>query len=909
MAHDPRGEDRPDRDDLGYLLGPDPLSMRPPDYTSLGPGSFGDALLVSSCEEDLFKEYYDVLDGHEELAAFLESAVPPHLEFLIWAATSLTFQYREKDRNLMAARTWAERELQLAHALPEQYGPRDSTMGYGRNAHIASALMSLAEVHQADGSIARCHDLLLAAERHLDLEDQARAYQGVTERPTAERLLQAPGLRHSLHRQLAQSAYLAGDTELASRHADLAANLIGSMPITSEAVENEILHGRYEEDMGRPDQALARFQKAVDLANGAASHPYQATIASNAYQALGGAYGRLGLTRTAIDLIGRAKTLIVGGRNAERLSDIEVSLARAVRHRPDLADAVSHYLHALQHCSEATDSVGETSWRSPEGRTLTIASMKNAWFILQELTRLLESQGRLAAAARYMRLGIAVGERIRHGAIDEQSRMVVQKEHAAAYLALARVELHLAEGLGQEEEAAASAPTSSQAEDAQARSAHLDAAWSAIEALRARSFLDALGEAELQPSGEIPSDLSRAERTLLERRRQLRSNPARSLQHWAEYEAVEDELDHLWSRMIVADPAADSYVAARRARTSTPATVARAIAPRNPALTDQADIVLVNMAFTDTDRLTYAAVSSSTGSTVTATASIDRKRLTRFISANFGSASKVRELASDLHDLFQREMRDVVAPLLDLSNPSDVLVLCPAGPLNHVPLGAVEIDGDVLLARNPIATSPSASLLQSRRLRQQRETTKPHSVLGDPTGDLPGARDEAFELAERWKTAPLLGVAATRNAVLEAMRTSQTVHIAAHAAYNAASPLDSGILLSDGELTAREILQTQGRSLELVTLSACETGVFHSEVSEDPMGLARALLFAGASSILVSLWKVPDDPTRQLMRRFYDALQRGLPKAIALQQAALAMRHADDRLDRWAGFSLIGDWE
>ncbi|MEU5870761.1 CHAT domain-containing protein [Glycomyces sp. NPDC047369] len=907
MRHDPLGQDRPGEDDLGYLLGPDPLSMRPPDYTSLGPGSFGDALLEREREEDLFKVYYDVLDEHEQLTAFLESAVPPHLEFLIWAAASLSFQYLEKDRNLNAARLWAERELQLAHALPDHHGPRDSTMGLGRSAHIANALMSLAEAHQSDGAIARSHDLLLTAERHLDFEDQARTRQGVTERPAIERLLQVPGLRHSLHRKLAQSAYLAGDTELASRHSALAANLIGSMPITSEAVQNEILHGRYEADMGRPDQAMARFQRAVDLANNAASHPFQATMASNAYKALGDAYGRLGLTRTAIDLIGRAKTLVSGGRNADRLADIEVSLARAVRHRPDLADAVGHYLQALQYCSDATGSGGDTSWPSPDGRTLAIASMKNAWFILQELTELLESLGRLASAARYMRLGIAVGERIRHGAIDEPSRMVVQKEHAAAYLALARVELHLADGRGAE--AAATAPVSGRAEDVKERSAHLDAAWSAIEALRARSFLDALGEADLRPPGEIPDDLGRAERTLLERRRRLRSDPARSLRHWAEYEAVEKALDQLWSRMIVADPAADAYVAARRARTATPATVARAIAPRHPAAVDRADVVLVNMAFTDTDRLTYAAVSSTTGATVTTTASIDRRRLTRFIGANFGSASRVRELATGLHDLFQREMREVVAPILDLSSPSDVLVLCPAGPLNHVPLGAVAVDGEVLLARNPIATSPSASLLQSRRLRHRRESEGPHSVLGDPTGDLPGARDEALELAERWKTAPLLGAAATRDAVLDAMRTSQNVHIAAHAAYNADSPLDSGILLSDGELTAREILQTQGRSLELVTLSACETGVSHSEASEDPMGLARALLFAGAGSILVSLWKVPDDSTRRLMRHFYDALQRGVPKAIALQQAALAMRSDDDRIDRWAGFSLIGDWE
>ncbi len=136
------------------------------------------------------------------------------------------------------------------------------------------------------------------------------------------------------------------------------------------------------------------------------------------------------------------------------------------------------------------------------------------------------------------------------------------------------------------------------------------------------------------------------------------------------------------------------------------------------------------------------------------------------------------------------------------------------------------------------------------------------------------------------------------------------LHIAAHARFDPRDALASGLVLSDGVLSAREILRLKAPSLSLVTLSACETGVSETDAAEELIGLTRALLFAGAGAMVVSLWKVPDLATRDMMSQFYDGLQSGAGKVDSLRRAVLNARdtYGPDRLDRWSGFQLIGDW-
>ena len=104
--------------------------------------------------------------------------------------------------------------------------------------------------------------------------------------------------------------------------------------------------------------------------------------------------------------------------------------------------------------------------------------------------------------------------------------------------------------------------------------------------------------------------------------------------------------------------------------------------------------------------------------------------------------------------------------------------------------------------------------------------------------------------------------------------------------------------------------------LELITLSACETGLGRAESGEGMSGFRATLLRAGAETVVSSLWRVPDEPTRRLMTRFYEnLLHRDMGKLEALREAQLWLiaenrrdHDGDARPDTWGAFVLSGDW-
>ncbi len=111
----------------------------------------------------------------------------------------------------------------------------------------------------------------------------------------------------------------------------------------------------------------------------------------------------------------------------------------------------------------------------------------------------------------------------------------------------------------------------------------------------------------------------------------------------------------------------------------------------------------------------------------------------------------------------------------------------------------------------------------------------------------------------------------------------------------------------DGILTAEEAGLLDLRGTRLVVLGACQTGVGETRIGQGVYGLRRALLYAGAQSLLVSLWKVPEAPTRELLFRFYEALGRGQSRLEALRVARAAVRKKHPLPVNWAGFVLVGD--
>lgn len=176
-------------------------------------------------------------------------------------------------------------------------------------------------------------------------------------------------------------------------------------------------------------------------------------------------------------------------------------------------------------------------------------------------------------------------------------------------------------------------------------------------------------------------------------------------------------------------------------------------------------------------------------------------------------------------------------------------------------------------------------------------------VVGNPTGDLDGATEEACQVAEVLGVEPLLGADATVTAVQRALEVAPIVHLAAHAQFNPDSPLDSPILLADGSLPARVLVEVGNRA-ELVVLSACESGVGGSLAGAEIAGLAHALLRVGTRIVIASLWQVDDASTSFLMGTFYRLRSRGVRDASALATAMRETRAQPgwDHPYFWSGF-------
>jgi CHAT domain-containing protein len=115
----------------------------------------------------------------------------------------------------------------------------------------------------------------------------------------------------------------------------------------------------------------------------------------------------------------------------------------------------------------------------------------------------------------------------------------------------------------------------------------------------------------------------------------------------------------------------------------------------------------------------------------------------------------------------------------------------------------------------------------------------------------------------------------------------------------------SGFKLSDGWLTASDLFSMNCQT-NLVALSGCKSGMSQVTGSDDLVGLMRGFLYAGARSLLVSLWNVDDRTTSQLMTRFYESWQNGCTRSAALAQAMRSIRKDRPNPFYWAPFLLVG---
>jgi CHAT domain-containing protein len=230
-------------------------------------------------------------------------------------------------------------------------------------------------------------------------------------------------------------------------------------------------------------------------------------------------------------------------------------------------------------------------------------------------------------------------------------------------------------------------------------------------------------------------------------------------------------------------------------------------------------------------------------------------------------------------------------------------VLIPSGRLGLLPLHAAALeDGRCLLDEFEVSYAPSAQALEAARASEEKRAAAPLRLagVGNP---LPNPQPLAFagaelrsvvELLPAGSAAPLYERAATRAAVLAALRGATIAHLACHGDFAWEEPLNSGLQLGDGSLTLREILDHPEpfAAVCLAVLSACQTSVTDfGHLLDEAIGLPAGFLQAGVPGVIGTLWSVDDVGTALLMVRCYELmLGERMTACAALREAQRWLR-------------------
>ncbi|MEM9090733.1 MAG: CHAT domain-containing protein [Cyanobacteria bacterium P01_F01_bin.53] len=275
--------------------------------------------------------------------------------------------------------------------------------------------------------------------------------------------------------------------------------------------------------------------------------------------------------------------------------------------------------------------------------------------------------------------------------------------------------------------------------------------------------------------------------------------------------------------------------------------------------------------------------------------------------------------AQTLYDWLIRPIDETLA-LHEVEN----IIYLPDGVLRYVPLAALH-NGEQWLAAKYQSHNITATTVDDLAERNSSGLSVVAGAFTDnkithevqigsqsfPFSGLNGAQQEVDNLQEAVPDSmALFNNEFTSEAILEAVGDHRIVHLATHAKFVSGQPEESFVLFGDGgTVNMRDIQSWTLPTVDLVVLSACETGSSFEGEGKEILGLGYQIHQTGAASAIASLWAVDDTSTAALMTQFYRALSNGQSKAQALQTAQTAMINSDsyNNPHAWAAFILIGN--
>lgn len=288
----------------------------------------------------------------------------------------------------------------------------------------------------------------------------------------------------------------------------------------------------------------------------------------------------------------------------------------------------------------------------------------------------------------------------------------------------------------------------------------------------------------------------------------------------------------------------------------------------------------------------------------------------------------------DEEEFCLRSLDRLVAPLRDVVAEGDLLVLCPTGILHSIPLHALYIVGTTpVISRHPVIYSASLTTFWQCCRRSEPANVGERTLMGvfepSPVRRFNPAEQAAvydsLEQLRRQHGAEMVatGQAVTKKHLADSLQRSARFHFHGHCILDRHSGAlaDQSLELADGQFPVREVFDLKLQSPH-ITLVACDSASQGLSAGDEPLGLVTALLCAGASSVIGTIWPTASGTGRDFSSQVYAQLQSQLDAmahaqgggiynlATALQRAVLALRRRKDTRQpyHWAAFVLHGSW-
>lgn len=415
-----------------------------------------------------------------------------------------------------------------------------------------------------------------------------------------------------------------------------------------------------------------------------------------------------------------------------------------------------------------------------------------------------------------------------------------------------------------------------------------------LERAKSRTFLESLAHTSFKYSKLIPAELIEKENELLsEIRSMYRSSDSQQKVALTYIQKLESELDTVWNKIEKIEP---EYVAMRRGKPLNFLQIQQLIK-------SQVERVCLVEYFHTKDKLLIFILQPYASELKIKEIDLPTSKFDYYLKQY---ADEFMITRRDIGQTWQNLSRYLIDPILEYLDGVDIIYFVPHRLVHYLPLHALRYNGEYLIVKYKIAYSPSASVIsycQNKR-RDKKQSCLSLGVVFE---------EEASRVAEIFKENSFVykGPHVTKNLIEKESKGKDIIHFSCHGFFHPQIPVKSGLVLAKNEiLTVEDIFQLE-LDTNLVTLSACQTGINEQKPGDDLVGLTRSFIYAGTPSIVVSLWSVSAGCTIELMEKFYSYLKGGKTKVESLQRAQLDIMKNPKYSHPyfWAPFILVGDWK